>query len=127
MQVIEIDDLHAQPLEARLAGLRHVFGAAIDTRLAVRPTDIAELRCQHDFVAPALESAADQRLVSAGTIHVGRVDQIDAEIDGPVDGRDGFGLAGLAIDRRHAHATEADGRNLELAELPCLHRQSPQR
>src|SRR5439155_15746363 len=54
VDVIEVDRLDAEPLEARLAGDRHVIRLAVDAAaLAARPADVAELRGDEILVAPA--------------------------------------------------------------------------
>ena len=76
VDVIEVDVVDAEPLEARLAGDRHVVGLAVDAAaLAARAADVAELRGDEILVAPALDRLADQLLVDAGGIGVRGVEQ----------------------------------------------------
>src|SRR5205807_1259815 len=69
----------------------------------------AELGGQHDLVALALDGAADELLVGVGPIHVGRVEERDAQFDSPVDGDEGFVAVAGAVELAHAHAAEALG------------------
>jgi hypothetical protein len=76
--VVEIDRLDAEPLQRCLAGGADVGGAAVDAEVfAVRTADVPELRRQHDVVAPALDRLADEPLVRAPAVHVGRVEEGD--------------------------------------------------
>src|SRR5690606_34396636 len=88
---------------------------------AVGGAHVAELGREHDPIAPACERPADQFLVLAAAVHVGGVDHGHAEIDGAVHGRDALALVRPAVDRGHAHAAEADGRDAQWAELSRLH------
>src|SRR5438045_4766391 len=68
--VIEIDDIDPEPLEARIACLRDIGGAAVDAVGAARLAGLAEFGRDHDAVAPALQCPAEQFLVLAPPIHV---------------------------------------------------------
>jgi hypothetical protein len=98
--VVEVDHVHAQPLEAGLAGLDDVIRAAVDEVGPAGVLHLAELRRQHDVIAPAGERLADQRLVVAPAVHVRGVDVVDAEVDRLVDERDRFRVVGGAVDSR---------------------------
>jgi hypothetical protein len=77
-------------------------------------------------LAHALQRLSDQHLVFVGPVNLGRVEEGDAELDGPVKRGDRllFGLA--AIGEAHAHAAEADGGNGQLgAEFALVHDGSP--
>jgi hypothetical protein len=45
-------------------------------------------------VTPAANRLADQLLILERAVGVRRVEQIDPQVQGPVDGRDGLGLVG---------------------------------
>jgi len=60
--------------------------------------------------AAALKRAADELLVGAGAVHLGRVEERHAELDGPLDRRDRLGLVGGPVELGDAHAAEAEGR-----------------
>ena len=121
--VVEVDAVDAQPLEARLAGLRHVLGPAVDPGGAVRLPQVAELGGQHHPVALAPEGPAQQLLVLPPAVHVGGVQEVDAQVEGAVDDRDGLRVVALAVDVGHGHAPESDGRDGQcaLAECTLLH------
>ena len=124
--VVEIDRVDLEPLQARFAGLAHVIRLAADTEaLAVRPAHIAELRGEHDLVAPIRNGTADEFLVAADAVHVGRVEKGHAELDRAMDRGDGLHLVAAAVELRHAHAAEADGGHLQRTELTLLHGRSP--
>ncbi len=110
--VIEIDDLDPEPLQARLAGLGDIGGAAVDPVGAARPAGLAEFAGEHDAVAPALERPAEQLLVLTPAIHVRAVEVVDAELDRPVDQRNPRLLLAGAVDAGQRHAAETDRRDL---------------
>src|SRR5438128_1190730 len=76
--IVEVDGFDAEPLEARLAGLSDIGGAAVDAVGAARPAGLAEFAGEHDAVAPALKRPAKQLLVLTPAIHVRAVEVIDA-------------------------------------------------
>src|SRR5438105_2118092 len=57
---IDIDGIDAEPLQARLARLLDIFGAAVD---AAGAAILAEFGGEHDLVAPALQRAPEQLLI----------------------------------------------------------------
>src|SRR5205085_9451956 len=75
------------------------------------------------MVPPAPARAADEFVVRGRPVQVGGVQKVDAEVERPSDGRDGLRVVALAVELRHPHAAEADGRNFQpaLSELPRLH------
>ena len=84
--VIQVDHFEAEPLQARVAGLPDIFGAAVDAVRAAGVLRLAELGRDHETVAPlAPEGAAEQFLVLAPAIHVGTVEMIDPEIERAMD------------------------------------------
>src|ERR1700737_4041690 len=81
MLVIQIDRLNPQPPEAAFAGLANIVGFAVhgaDTG-GFGITDDSEFRCQHNFVAFALDGAAHKFLVRVWAVDVSRIEEIDAE------------------------------------------------
>ena len=108
VQVVQVDDVDAQPGQRRLAGPLDVGGLAADdaVRVAGRPVD-AELRGQLHLVAPVCDAAADQHLVVAGAVDVGGVDERHAEVERAVDGRDRLVPVGGAVPLAHPHAAQA--------------------
>ena len=55
---------------------------------------------------------ADQSLVGVRPVHVGGVEEVAAELERAVDRARRLLLVGRAVERRHAHAAEADRRDL---------------
>ncbi len=72
---------------------------------------------------PVADRLADELLVRAAAVHVGRVEEVDAELEGAVDRRDRLALVGRPVELRHPHAAEAEGRDLELlrAKFASVH------
>ena len=100
----------------------HVVGRAVDAQpAAVARRADAELRGQHDLVAAAGDRAADQLLVGERAVHVGGVEERDAEVEGPLDGPLGLGLVAGAVELAHPHAAQPLGRDGQAAEVPCAH------
>src|SRR5262249_42614582 len=124
VDVVEVDHVDAEPLEARIAGDRDIVGLSIDaTALPAGAADIAELAGNQEFVTLAFDCLPDQLLVDAGRIGIRGVEQGDAEIDAVVDRRDRFDVIGHAVVCAHARAAEPDGRYAQpLSQLAILHR-----
>ena len=110
--IVEVEDLDAEPPQARLAGLGDIGRTAVDTVGAARPPGLAEFAGDHDAVAPALERPAEELLVLTPAIHVGAVEVVDAEIDRPVDQRNPSLVVAGAVDAGQRHAAEPDRRDL---------------
>jgi hypothetical protein len=101
-----------------------LFSPAVRAGRAVGQPHVAELGRQQDLVADALDRAADQLLVGAGRVGVGSVEEASPHLGGSRDGGGGRCRIGRAVDRRHAHAAEPDGRDCErlgLSEGAHLH------
>src|SRR5437763_800943 len=69
--------------------LRAAVGAP-DAAVAVR--DLAELRRQDDIVAPAPDCAPDELLVRVRAVDLGRVEEVDAELERTLDRADRLGV-----------------------------------
>src|SRR5205823_14545714 len=77
----------------------------------------AELGGEEHRIAPAGERAPDELLVGVGTIHVRGVEEIQAELECPMDGCDRFGVVVRAVElaRSEEHTSELQS----LAYLVC--------
>jgi hypothetical protein len=118
MDEIEVDGIGAEPFEALFAGFDHVVRIAFGAGLAIGQANVAELGGEDVLFAAPFQGATDQLLVGAvRSVGVGRVDKVDAEVRRPVQRGDRLLGIGHAVDRCHAHATEADGRHVEGAEF----------
>jgi hypothetical protein len=99
--------------DARAAAVEDA-GASIGVR------DDAELRRQHDLVAAALDGPADQLLVVEGTVDLRGVEVGDAQVQRPVDGADGLGVAALSnvvkAGHGHGHGAESNPGDGESAD-----------
>jgi len=123
--IVEIDLLDAQPPQARFAGLLHVFRTSIHAqKLALGRTDISELRGQHHFMLASVNRTPQQLFISADPVHIGRIHEIYAMIDGAVNGGDGFGVVRRTVKLGHAHAAQSDRGDHEFAvtQAPLWHR-----
>src|SRR5947199_8164127 len=121
--VVEVDDVHAHALEARVARLGDVLGSAVDRGAPVGRPHLAELRGDHDSIPPPTNRAAEKLLVVAEAVHVRGIEEIDAQVQGAVHDLDGLRVVALAVRARHLHAAEPDGRYRErtVAERPVFH------
>src|SRR3546814_10557217 len=73
-----VDVVHAQALQAGVAGLRHVLGRAVDAQeVAVGRAHVAELGGEHDLVATRGQHLGQQPLVLTDAVHVGGVERSD--------------------------------------------------
>ncbi len=109
VDVIKVDDLDAETLEAGVTGDRRVIRLAVDAAaLPTRPADVAEFRGDQILVAPPLDGRADELFVDAGGIGVGSVEHGDAKLGRLMDGRDRLHVVGHAVVGAHARATEPD-------------------
>src|SRR5947207_1428457 len=78
---IEIDDIDAKALQARIARLGNIAGAAVDAVGAARATGLAELGRDQDAVAPALQCPAEQLVARAPSRRFLAVEIIRAYLD----------------------------------------------
>jgi hypothetical protein len=118
--VVEVDHIGAQPLQRRLGDGLDVLGTAVDTGHAIRAGAFlqnpeAEFGGDRYLVAHRLQRLSEQDLVLVGAIDFRRVEEIDADLDGTMQGGDRVGFRLAAIDEAHAHAAEADGIDVQFS------------
>ena len=121
MEIVHVDHLHAEAREAGFARWPDALGPAINFgRRTARAGNEPELARQHDLVSAPANRPADERLVRALAVRVGRIEERHAEIERTMDRADGFVVVAGAVALRHAHAAQADRRNCRSAraELP---------
>jgi hypothetical protein len=112
--VVEVDVIRPQAAQRRLARLVHVLRAPVDTAIqGIVPAHDPELGGEHDLVAAAGDGASHQLLVVSLPVHVRRVEQLHAQVQGAVDDADRLLVVDLAVELGHAHQTEADLCDLE--------------
>ena len=125
MQQIEIEPVGLQPLEAALAGRNGALARGV-----VR----IDLAHQEDLVAPAGHGLRQHFLGSALAVHLGRIDQPDAEIEPELDRRHLGRPLRLALahapraEPQHRHlvtAFEGHRSHLPLLVRSCLPNSSP--
>jgi hypothetical protein len=127
--VVEIDVVGPQALERAVDGAAHVLGGAIeraDRRHVAGPgrrlDPAREFGRDHILVAAAPDRPPDQLLVGHRAVDLRGVEEGDAELTGALDGGDRLVLVGSAVEGGHAHATEAEGGDLERSKFALLHR-----
>ena len=106
--VVEIDDVDPEPLQARVARLKDVRGAAVDAIGPARLPGLAEFAGDQHLIAAALQCPAEKLFVLTPAIHVGAVEMVDAEFNRTVDQRDPGRVVALAVNPRQRHAAETD-------------------
>src|SRR5262249_27666682 len=126
VKAVDVNHVEAQAPERCFAGLRNIAGVARGKafgRLETGEPQVAELGRKQHAVALALDRAPDELLVGSRSVGVRGHDQVDAEIDRAVYGRDRLGLVRLSVDARHAHAAQAYRRDLgaDLSQLAHFH------
>ena len=84
VELVEVDPVRLQPLEARLDGLHRI--AARTERRRARAGRPAEFGGEHDVLAPFAEAFADETLRSAAvSVALGCIEERDAAVDRLVD------------------------------------------
>ena len=120
MQLIEVEPVGAQAAQ-RILDRLHDPPARAAALLTCIVHVHAEFRCQHDVLAPRTQHSAHVRFrATAATIHIRRVEQGNAGVDGRMDDRAGAGLIQLGAE---IVAAEADGRHAQAgaAEIAEFH------
>ena len=112
MLVVEIDVLDAEALQGSVAGVFDVFRPAVHAGpLPIASTHVAEFGRQDDLLAFALDRLADQLLVGVGAVDVRGIEEVDAQLECPMNRRDRLGVVTGAVEVGHPHATQAEGRH----------------
>src|SRR5207247_613824 len=107
------------------ASLANVRGASVDAANALVHgiARDATFGREHDLVTAIADRTPDQLFIDVRTVHVGGVEEVDADLDRAVDRRDRFVIVARPVELGHAHAAEPDRRDLKtiLAEYASLH------
>lgn len=82
----------------------------------------AELGGDPDLAAHRLQRLAEQDLVLVWAVDLGRIEEIDADLDGAVQGGDRVLFRLPAIAEAHAHAAEPDRIDRKRSEFALFHR-----
>ncbi len=125
VQLVQVDDVRLEATQGGVAGTFHVPGAAVghDVLVADQQPDLG----RHEGVRPPLlQHPSQQQLVGERAVHVRRVQQGDAQVQGPVHRPHRLlaPLPGGAVRPVHRHAPQSDGphRECRRADRPALHR-----
>ena len=132
VELVEPDGVDAEAAQGRLAGLPQVVRRAVEGPAAVAGTQVAALGGDQHLggvgavggQGPGDQGLVVADLVGADVVGVGGVDEGDAGVERGVDGGDGAGLLGSALDR-HRHAAESEGADLGVADLALVHAVAP--
>lgn len=110
VQVVQIDDIHAEVPQGAVHRPVRVRGAAVVTMGRAVVVELGgELGGDRDLVTPRAQGASDQFLVLERAVCLGRVDMRDPDVDGPVERGDGLLLVPGAVPDAHAHRAQALG------------------
>ena len=125
MLVIKVDGFDAEAAEAGFTGFANVFGLAAHSAGAgiAGVANDAEFCGDDVFVAHALDGAPDEFLVFVRAVDIGRVEEVDPQLESAVDGGDGFRVIPRAVEFRHTHTAKAQGGDFEtgVAKKTLLH------
>jgi hypothetical protein len=121
MLVVEIDVVGAQALERAVDRAPNVIRGAIEVangghvagdRVVHSP---GELGGDHILVAVPFDRTADQLLVGEWAVELRGVDEVDSDLEPALNGPDRLALVCRAVEGGHPHASEADGRYVEIS------------
>ncbi len=118
MQLVEVDALDAQVTQRPLAGLAKVVGAPVTRPLARTAACQPALRGDHQPVGIGIQRVVDELLAEVRAVAVGRVDEVDAELDDAAQHVEhDVALLRRAPDAgtHDPHRAEAEAVNLEVA------------
>jgi hypothetical protein len=113
-----------KPLQRRITGPPHILRFPVDPHpAAVGSVLVAELGGQYHLVSVSDNRPPDQPLVAERPVHVGGVQQGDAEVERAVDGGDRLPVVGRPVRLAHHHAAQAYGGDPQTlaAERALLH------
>ena len=125
--VVEVDLVDAEALQGAVDRLPDVLRGAVEPaeRRHVAGDGVVqvalELARDHVLIALALDRLADQLLVGQRAVDLRGVEEVDAKLEGALDGRLRLLQVGLAVEGGHTHAAKSDLRDLEVTKISSLH------
>src|SRR4030095_5872962 len=111
MQLVDVDAIQAQPLQAAIDGLAQVFRAGVVSPLPGSWTIPSTLGRNHKIPRVRRQCFSDQFFANERTVGIGRVYEIDAQLNGTAKYRErrsrilGWSPNSIAGD---AHGSEAE-------------------
>src|SRR5207248_271142 len=114
VQLVEVDALEPEPAQAAVARGAKVLGSPVRLPLVGPGTLEARLGCDHEPPRVGVERLGDEPLAHLGAVGVGRIDEVDTELDGPVQHGDRF--AWVARLAPNAPAGEPHGAEAETVD-----------
>src|SRR5690349_3011863 len=107
MLVVEIDVVDPEALERSIARLSHIVWVAANAEeLALVSADVSKFRREYHAIPAIPNRAADELLIRERPVHVGRVEEVDPELDSAMDRRDRLRLGARAVELAHSHAAQ---------------------
>ena len=127
--VVEIDVVRSQPLQRSLDRLAHLRRTAVQgDHLAMRAEPPGELGGDGDALARhLLEQQPQELLVLERPVHLGRVPEVDPQLQRAAQHADRVGVVGVPVGVGHPHTPQPQGGNLEPLppQLAFVHGNSP--
>jgi hypothetical protein len=126
VDLVEVDPIGLEPAE-RILDLANDPAARVAELIGIVPHRPVHLGREHDVVAPAAgECLADDLLRLPACVDVGRVDEVDARIERPVDDADALVVVRISPAAEH-HRAEAERADLDpgACELSIVHAREP--
>ncbi len=118
VELIEVDTLEAQPLQAPFARLAQVRGVAFSLPDIAPRANQSALGRDHQAGRIRMQRLADQPLADVGAVRIRRVDEVHAELQRPLQHASRvLRVLGLAPDAwpGQAHRTEAEAIDAQVA------------
>ena len=119
----EVNAVSSEAAERALDGLANMLGPAIQARHRAVLDLEPELGRDSHAIALTRERASEQFLVGIRPVHLGRIKERDAKLDGPVDGGDGLApvaLFGGSVSKAHPHAAQPERRHFQVISKSSL-------
>lgn len=124
MLVQQVDAVRAQAAQRFLHDATDALRPAVQPAAGLRVRE-AELGRDHDLVPDRLQRLAQEVLVGAGAVHLGRVEEGDTAFERGADQPDGLlPVRGRPVAEAQSHAAQAQCRDAQAAspEFTCVHR-----
>ncbi len=117
MQVKQIDALHTEAAKRSVARAARIGGRAIEAHQLAIGEGEPEFCGNNDLVPHALNRPTEDFLAMIRAVKFGGIEEGDTELDGVTNGGNGFRIVTCAVAGHppsHRHATDTDGRNLQI-------------
>jgi hypothetical protein len=112
--IVQVDMIDTEPLQTGIASRVHILRCSVDSKQrAIGSAHVAKLGGEHNFLAARFQDFGQQAFVGADAITIGRIEEIDADIERGIEHAQIRGFIGRSVVLGHTHAAEANGRDFE--------------